>query len=621
MKLLREVSASQGMMMESLSSDIQGLGGVHFGSPDKTPSARLQALYTAGELRIPFTTGVLVGIGDTRHDRLHTLLQIRNAHETYGHVQEVIIQGFRSKINTKNSSYKDPDITELLWTISAARIILPSEIHIQTPPNLFPRDCISLLNAGIDDWGGVSPVTDDHVNPEAIWPTVEFLSDIAKFCGKTLLPRLPTYPRWIGNLWITDRVLSSVLRLSDSSGLARTNPWTPGTLSSPPRTTKVVGPIHRSFAKTIQKAISGQRLHVQDIVRLFSGNEYNHSVVVSAANTLRSSACGDTVRFVTNRNINYTNICYYRCSFCAFSKRTSPTKISDLPYNIDNSVIIRRAIEAWNKGATEVCLQGGIHPEYDGATYANICRDIKKILPAMHVHAFSPLEINQGATTYQTSNYSFLKELRLVGLGTLPGTAAEILDDSIRMIICPDKINTTEWIDIVRVAHRIGFRTTSTIMFGHVDRPANWARHILALRDLQEETGGFTEFVPLAFIHDEAPMYRQGKSRKGPTFSESVLMHAVSRLALNPIITNIQSSWVKMGLEGVVSCLDSGANDLGGTLMNESISRAAGTKNGQELSPENMRKLILNAEKIPVNRITEYYFSSIGKYNINHDSE
>ena len=325
-----------------------------------------------------------------------------------------------------------------------------------------------------------------------------------------------------------------------------------------------------------------------------------------AADELRQAVSGDTVRYVVNRNINYTNICYYRCKFCAFSKGKTHEALRGTPYDLDWEEIVRRAQEAWDRGATEVCLQGGIHPDYTGATYVGICKAIKAAVPGMHVHAFSPLEVTQGAATLGVRCRSSWRELKDAGLGTLPGTAAEILDDEIRAIICPDKINTAQWVDVARAAHALGLRTTSTIMYGHVEGPLNWARHLLVLRDLQAETGGFTEFVPLPFVHMEAPMYLRGMARKGPTLREAVLMHAVARLVLHPLITNIQTSWVKMGPEGAAMCLNAGANDLGGTLMNESISRAAGTQHGQEFPPEAMEALIGGIGRTPVQRDTLY---------------
>jgi FO synthase len=352
--------------------------------------------------------------------------------------------------------------------------------------------------------------------------------------------------------------------------------------------------------------MEGRRLDAQDIVRLFSARDASCELVMRAANALRRQVSGDVVRYVVNRNINYTNICYFRCAFCAFSKGKKHAALRGEPYDLQLPEIVRRAREAWQRGATEVCLQGGIHPDYTGATYIAIARAIREAEPGLHIHAFSPLEISQGAATLGIPVADFLLQLKEAGLDTLPGTAAEILDDEVRAELCPDKLKTGEWLAVMRAAHQVGLRTTATIMYGHMERPVHWARHLLAVRDLQEQTGGFTEFVPLPFVHMEAPMYLRGRARKGPTYREALLMHAVARLVLHPLIPNIQTSWVKMGREGAAACLNAGANDLGGTLMNESISRAAGTEHGQELGPEAMETLIGSIGRVPQQRTTLY---------------
>ena len=380
--------------------------------------------------------------------------------------------------------------------------------------------------------------------------------------------------------------------MSDTEGFARDDDWAPGNTKPPPAPLVLARTVDTGIAGIVERATSGQRLASDDIVRLFAVRDADYRYVTEAADALRRAVSGDVVRYVVNRNINYTNICSYRCKFCAFSKGRTHEDLRGSPYDLDLQEIQRRAIEAWDRGATEVCLQGGIHPDYTGATYEAICRAIKAVVPDMHIHAFSALEVTQGAATLGLAIPAFLAKLRAAGLGTLPGTAAEILDDDIRAIICPDKINTAQWLDVQRAAHRAALRTTSTIMYGHVETSHSWAKHLLALRDLQAETGGFTEFVPLPFVHMEAPMYRLGMARSGPTFREAVLMHSVARLALHPLIPNIQTSWVKMGPAGAAVCLKSGANDLGGTLMNESISRAAGTQHGQEFPPHDMEALI-----------------------------
>ena len=605
---LRTVSASQGVMLESLSARLCEPGGVHYGSPDKQPEARLETLRLAGELRVPFTTGILIGIGETRAERLEALFAIRDLHRGFGHVQEVIVQNFRAKAATKLAGAAEPDLDDLLWSIAAARLILGPAMNIQAPPNLSPGVYPGLIAAGINDWGGISPVTPDHVNPEAPWPAIAELAERTAAAGKLLAHRLPIYPSYARDLagWSAPEVATQVRRLSDAQGLARGDDWAPGTKATPRMPPVHARSVDRAIVRIIARAQGGARLDAPEIVQLFAARDADCQRVVAAADELRQATSGDIVRYVVNRNINYTNICAYRCQFCAFSKGKTHEALRGAPYDLALDEIVRRAIEAWERGATEVCLQGGIHPSYTGETYLGICRAIKAAVPDMHIHAFSPLEVTQGAATLGMPVRSFLAELKAAGLSTLPGTAAEILDDEVRAVICADKVTTAEWLDVVRTAHGLGLRTTSTIMYGHIEHSLSWARHLLALRDLQIETGGFTEFVPLPFVHMEAPMYLKGAARRGPTFREAVLMHAVARLALHPHITNIQTSWVKMGPQGAAACLKAGANDLGGTLMNESISRAAGTEHGQEFPPEAMEDLIRSLGRTPEQRTTLY---------------
>ena len=406
----------------------------------------------------------------------------------------------------------------------------------------------------------------------------------------------------------------------DAEGWAREDDWAPGLTVLPKPRTPMLERADRAVERIVSKAVSGERLNEPEIVRLFAARDADYEHVITAADALRQSVSGDVVRYVVNRNINYTNICYYRCRFCAFSKGKTHEELRGAPYDLALDEVVRRSQEAWDRGATEVCLQGGIHPDYTGETYLGVCRAIKAVLPDMHIHAFSPLEVTQGAATLGLSLRDFLAQLKEAGLGTLPGTAAEILDDEVRAIICPDKVNTEQWLEVVRTAHQLGLRTTSTIMYGHVERPISWARHLLRLRDLQAETGGFTEFVPLPFVHMEAPMYLRGQARKGPTLREAVLMHAVARLALHPLITNIQTSWVKMGPDGAALCLNAGANDIGGTLMNESISRAAGTQHGQEFPPEAMEGLIRSIARVPVQRDTLYRPAAQERRSVSFDA-
>ncbi|HVZ06543.1 5-amino-6-(D-ribitylamino)uracil--L-tyrosine 4-hydroxyphenyl transferase CofH [Rhodopila sp.] len=605
---LREVSASQGVMLESTSERLCHQGGPHYGSPDKHPEVRLETLRLAGELGVPFTTGILIGIGETRRERLEALEAVRDLHREHGHIQEVIVQNFRAKPLTKLAEADEPDLDDLCWTIAAARLILPDDVHVQAPPNLSPGVYQKLINAGIDDWGGVSPVTPDHVNPEAPWPELDALARRTAEMDKILVPRLPVYPAWIAqpDRWLDQRIAPRVRQHADAEGWARDDAWAPGLTFAPKPRATLLHTVDPQVDRIVSRALEGKRLDEAQIVRLFAARDIDYERVISAADDLRRAMSGETIRYVVNRNINYTNICYYRCKFCAFSKGKTHEALRGTPYDLDMDEIVRRSVEAWDRGATEVCLQGGIHPDYTGETYISICRAIKQAVPGMHIHAFSPLEVHQGAATLGISLAEFLGRLKQAGLGTLPGTAAEILDDEIRAIICPDKINTAQWVEVVGTAHRLGLRTTSTIMYGHVEGPLNWARHLLVLRDLQAETGGITEFVPLPFVHMEAPMYLRGLARKGPTLREAILMHAVARLALHPLITNIQTSWVKMGPEGAAMCLNAGANDLGGTLMNESISRAAGTQHGQEFPPESMEQLIGSLVRSPIQRDTLY---------------
>jgi FO synthase len=596
-------------MLESTSERLCEKGGVHFGSPDKHPTVRLETIRLAGELKVPFTTGILIGIGETREERLEALRAIGDLHQKYGHIQEVIVQNFRAKADTKLGADADePDLDDLCWTIAQARLILGADMNIQAPPNLSPGVYQRLVAAGINDWGGVSPVTPDHVNPEAPWPAVEELARKSAETGKVLVNRLAVYPSYVRQpaLWLAPEVATQVRRMADAEGLARDNDWAPGNTEPPPAPQVLLREVDPEIVRIVDRATGGTRLDHPEIQRLFTARDADYRHVTQAADALRKAVSGEVIRYVVNRNINYTNICYFRCRFCAFSKGRTHDDLRGKPYDLALEEVSRRAVEAWERGATEVCLQGGIHPDYTGETYEAICRAIKQAVPGMHIHAFSPLEVTQGAATLDRPIDQFLSGLKEAGLGTLPGTAAEILDDEVRAIICPDKINTAQWLDVQRAAHKQGLRTTSTIMYGHVETSLAWARHLLALRDLQVETGGFTEFVPLPFVHMEAPMYRQGLARRGPTFREAVIMHSIARLVLHPAITNIQTSWVKMGPAGAAICLNAGANDLGGTLMNESISRAAGTQHGQEFPPDAMEKLILSIGRVPQQRTTLY---------------
>jgi FO synthase len=630
---LREVSVSQGIMLESAAARLCERGGPHFGSPDKVPAVRLATIAAAGEAAVPFTSGILIGIGETRAERIEALLALREMHERYGHIQEIIIQNFRAKPGTRMAAAPEPDLAEHLWTIAAARLVFGAQMNIQAPPNLNPGALQPMIAAGINDWGGVSPVTPDHVNPEAPWPALDALAAGTAAAGKMLVERLAIYPAYArdSGRWLAPALRTPVLRAMDADGLARPDEWIAGAGCEPPAPLRPPSPMRWStlsrnagegaargaagedgsekssaLRAIFDRAHAGETLTEAEIVRLFAARGEEFHEVCRAADRLRQEVSGDTIRYVVTRNINYTNICYFRCQFCAFSKGKLSENLRGRPYDLALDEIVRRVEEAWQRGATEVCLQGGIHPEYTGATYLAICRAIKEALPDMHVHAFSPLEVWQGAKTLGRALPDFLRELKAAGLGSLPGTAAEILDDEVRAVICPDKIRTQEWLEVMEAAHGVGLRATATIMYGHVDAPRHWARHLLRLRRLQAKTGGFTEFVPLPFVPMETPISLKGRSRLGPTWREAVLMHAVARLALNPLIPNIQTSWVKMGPDGVAVCLDAGANDLGGTLMNESITRAAGAVHGQEMPPENMEALIRSLGRMPRQRTTLY---------------
>tara|TARA_B110000503_G_scaffold15916_1_gene22550 strand:+ start:5430 stop:7976 length:2547 start_codon:yes stop_codon:yes gene_type:complete len=612
---LRQVSASMGIMLESGSQRLCEKGMPHYGSPDKEPARRLQTLDLAGQAAVPFTSGILIGIGETRRERIESLLALRQVNTRYSHLQEIIIQNFRAKPGTLMSAAPEPDLNELLWTIAIARLIFGAQMNIQAPPNLSPGVLPQLVAAGINDWGGVSPITPDYVNPEAPWPQLERLADETAAAGKFLEQRLTVYPAYVveGERWLDDGVQTSVLRLSDAAGFARRDSWVPGEEHSVPAieakllaTEAEPDAVSSDVLDIVERCWQTGALTEADVTRLFNVRGADFSYVVAQADQLREKVNGDTVSYVVNRNINYTNVCYFKCQFCAFSKGKQSENLRGRPYDITGEDIAGRCSEAWDRGATEVCMQGGIHPDYTGQTYLDIVNTVRSATPEMHIHAFSPLEVWQGAATLGVSVPAFLRQLRQAGLNTLPGTAAEILHDEVRANLCPDKLNTEQWLEVMAASHAEGLRTTATIMYGHIDRPRHWASHLLHIRSLQQRTGGFTEFVPLPFVHMEAPMYLKGKARRGPSFREAILMHAVARLVFHGLIENIQASWVKMGREGVAACLKAGVNDLGGSLMNESITRAAGSGHGQEWAPELMEAQIHAAGRQPRMRTTLY---------------
>jgi FO synthase len=593
---LRPVSASMGIMLETVADRLSARGGPHWASPDKVPARRLETIERAGALAIPFTSGILIGIGETRAERLQALEALRDVHERHGHLQEVIVQNFRAKPGTRMAEHPEPSLDEHLWTIAAARLVLPEDVSVQAPPNLAYDDFPRLLDAGIDDWGGVSPVTIDHVNPEAPWPDRDRLEAATRSRGLELAPRLPVYPTYLSGTWLDPRVLPAALRASDALGLAREDGWHPGE----------GGGVPFVVTRDALPVDAAGELGEDELVRLFRARGEERQRVFAAADRLRRDVCGDEVSYVVTRNIQYTNVCYFRCGFCAFSKGKLAANLRGAPYLVPHEEIVRRAREAWERGATEVCLQGGIHPAFTGEYYASVVEAIRAELPDLHIHAFSALEVWQGAETLGLPLDDYLGRLRSLGLGSLPGTAAEILDDEVRAVICPDKVSTEQWLAVHAAAHRVGLRSNVTMMFGHVEGPEHWARHLLRAKEQQLRTGGFTEFVPLPFVHMEAPMWLKGQARSGPTFGESLLVHAVARLALHPAIANIQVSWVKLGPKGVAAALNAGVNDLGGTLMNESISRAAGSEHGQEMPPEAMEALIRANGRVPRQRTTTY---------------
>ena len=616
---LRHVSVSQGIMLEQASDRLLGPNLAHWASPDKVPAKRLGTMEEAGRLGVPFTTGILIGIGETVEERVDTLLAIRGVHERHGNIQECIVQNFRAKPGTRMASSPEPTEDEMLATIALARLLLPPTVTVQAPPNLAgPRgdgapSYARYVDAGINDWGGVSPVTPDHVNPERPWPHLEELQRATESKGYLLLERLalqPSYARDAGT-WVDERLRPGVWAAQDAEGFARTESWAPGTTEPiPPAAFDEVrglrpSKVRPNFARAL--AAAGTRdLREEEVALLFTARGTELEELCRVADELRREVNGDEVTYVVNRNINYTNQCYFRCRFCAFSKGPKSLNLRGDPYLLDTAEVARRAREAWEKGATEVCMVGGIHGSFTGKNYLEYLRAVKEEVPEMHVHAFTPLEVWQGARTLGMPVEKFLVELKEAGLGTLPGTAAEVLDDEVRAVICPDKINTAQWADVMRKAHAVGLPATTTIMFGHVDGPVNWARHLMVLRDIQKDTGGFTEFVPLPFVHMGAPLFLQGRSRRGPTFAESLKMHAVGRIALHGHIDNVQVSWVKLGAEGAKACLQAGCNDLGGTLMNESISRAAGAAHGQEMTPSDLEAMIREIGRTPRRRNTLY---------------
>jgi len=645
---LKHVSASMGLMLETSSDRLSAKGGPHFGSPDKIPAARLRTIADAGRLAIPFTTGVLVGIGETARERGASFLAIRDLHLRYHHVQEVIVQNFRAKAGTAMHRAPEPSDATFLAAVAVARLVLGPHVSVQAPPNLSDDALrLRLLDAGINDWGGVSPLTPDHVNPERPWPQIEALAATTAVRGKVLRERLAIYPRYAAepDPWLAGKMRAPVAALLGPDDLAVVGQhpapigWQDPELAYKPRTIALTfekagdaglredaDPIYGTFSNDnlVTAAWAAQRVEparldadIRDALRaasshrsitddqalaLFRAEGPALEALCRVADDVRAEAVGPEVTYVINRNINFTNVCYVGCRFCAFAQR----EVDDESYTLSLHEVADRAEEAWLAGATEVCMQGGIHPDLPGSFYMDLVRAVKARVPGMHVHAFSPMEIMSGAAKLGISHGEFLLELRDAGLDTIPGTAAEILDDDVRWLLTKGKLPADTWEDIVRTAHELGIRSSSTIMFGHVDAPPHWVFHIRRLARIQAETGGFTEFVPLPFVHRNAPIYLAGVARPGPSFDDNLRMHAVARILLDGVIHNIQVSWVKLGVDACQRILQAGANDFGGTLMEETISRMAGAQWGIEMTPDGFNDAIRAIGRVPAVRTTTY---------------
>ncbi|HEX2029041.1 MAG TPA: bifunctional FO biosynthesis protein CofGH [Nitriliruptorales bacterium] len=662
---LKQVSASMGLMLESTSRRLLERGQAHWKAPDKDPEVRSRTIEDAGRLSVPFTSGLLIGIGETLPERADTVFALRDLHRRYGHVQEVIVQNFRAKPDTAFRHRPEPTFEDLLATIAMTRIVLGPKAHVQAPPNLSPGRYGALLRAGIDDWGGVSPVTPDHVNPEMPWPHLDELARRSAAQGFVLVERLAAHPEYVltPDPWLAGRMRGPVRALATADGLAREgqrprpHPWQDpddGTVTASMtaemlavvsgdeaagsaadgRNTRaadaadhraVYGDVHfiasgvaagnrrrversaRSavrpeVAAALAKARGGRLLDDSQALLLFDTTGVELEALCRTADEVRAERVGEVVTYVVNRNINFTNICYTGCRFCAFAQRRNDRDA----YNLSLEEVADRAQEAWETGATEVCMQGGIHPDLGGDYYFRVLDAVKTRVPELHVHAFSPMEVCNGATRLGISTREWLEEAKRCGLGSVPGTAAEILDDDIRWVLTKGKLPAAAWMEVITAAHELGIPSTATMMYGHVDEPRHWVAHLKLLRSMQERTGGFTEFVPLPFVHQQAPIYLAGVARPGPTWEENRRVHAVARLLLQGAIDNIQLSWVKMGLERAVTILQGGVNDLGGTLMEETISRMAGSEHGIRQTPEALRATAARAGRPVAERTTTY---------------
>ncbi|MEU4664170.1 bifunctional FO biosynthesis protein CofGH [Micromonospora chalcea] len=654
---LKPVAPSMGMMLETTATRLWSEpGGPHYGSPDKEPAVRLRVLDDAGRVGVPFTTGILIGIGENRAERVDAIFAIRRAMREYGHLQEVIVQNFRAKPDTAMRGMPDAELHDLAATVAVARVLLGPKARIQAPPNLIAGEYDLLLRAGIDDWGGVSPVTPDHVNPERPWPHLEELAARTASAGFTLRERLTVYPEYVraGGPWLDPRLLPHVTALADpATGLAVEEarpvgqPWqepeeTYGGRTDLHATIDVTGrtedrrgdfdSVYGDWAEVAGKVApearagvplaggadadlrAGLRLAADDpaalltpaheakALALFGADGPALDELCRLADDARRDAVGDDVTYVVNRNINFTNVCYVGCRFCAFAQRESDADA----FRLSLEQVADRAEEAWTAGATEVCLQGGIDPKMPVTGYADIVRAIKERVPGMHVHAFSPMEIVTAAAKAGVPVREWLLQLREAGLDTIPGTAAEILDDDVRWVLTKGKLPAAAWVEVVSTAHELGIRSSSTMMYGHVDHPGQWLAHFRVLAGVQDRTGGFTEFVALPFVHTNAPIYLAGIARPGPTWRENRAVHAMARLLLHGRIGNIQCSWVKLGDEGTVAMLRGGCNDLGGTLMEETISRMAGSGNGSARTEEQLRAIATAAGRPFRKRTTAY---------------
>jgi FO synthase len=644
---LKHVAASMGLMLETSSDRLAQRGGPHFGSPDKAPAVRLRTIEDAGRLAIPFTTGILVGIGETVRERADTLFALRDVHRRYGHIQEIIVQNFLPKPGTAMHAAPEPTHDEFLATIAVSRVVLGPQMSVQAPPNLSDeRGRLRLLDAGINDWGGVSPVTPDHVNPERPWPAVDGLATTTAARSKTLRERLTIYPRFATrpDPFLAGKMRAPVAALLGPDGLGVEGQvplpvgWQDPDVRWKPRTTDlafakaadaglradsltVYGDLDgvqttREWAlrdvrparldavihSALRKAERHRQVSDHEALALFQAEGAALDALCRVADALREEAVGDDVTYVINRNINFTNVCYVGCRFCAFAQR----EVDPESYTLTLREVADRAEEAWHAGATEVCMQGGIHPELPGAFYFDLLDAVRGRTPQMHIHAFSPMEILNGATKLGVSFHEFLEECVRHGLGTIPGTAAEILDDDVRWLLTKGKLPADTWEEIVKTAHALGIRSSATIMYGHVDAPPHWVAHIRRIARIQEDTGGFTEFVPLSFVHHNAPIYLAGKARPGATFEESLRMHAIARILLDGLVPNVQVSWVKLGVEVCQAILCAGANDFGGTLMEETISRMAGAGWGISMEPERFDEAIRAIGRVPAVRTTTY---------------